>query len=41
MAADKHIEDATRTYESFVGLMKWGTLAVICVAAIVILLISS
>lgn len=41
MASDGNIKSAAKTYESFIGIMKWGTIATIAVAAIVVLLISS
>ncbi|EXS71954.1 aa3-type cytochrome c oxidase subunit IV [Sphingobium sp. Ant17] len=41
MTKDGNIKDATQTYSGFVGLMKWGTIASVAVAAIVVLLISS
>jgi hypothetical protein len=40
MASDKNIQSATETYTGFIGVMKWGTIASIAVAAIVVLLIS-
>jgi len=41
MTNDGNMKDATETYTGFVGLMKWGTIASVAVAAIVVLLISS
>ncbi|ATP20664.1 aa3-type cytochrome c oxidase subunit IV [Sphingobium yanoikuyae] len=41
MASDGNIQSATQTYEGFVGFVKWGTIACLIVAAIVVLLISS
>ncbi|MDF0545969.1 aa3-type cytochrome c oxidase subunit IV [Sphingobium sp. H39-3-25] len=41
MASGNDIKSATETYAGFVGVMKWGTIACIAVAALVILLISS
>lgn len=41
MASDGNIKNAAQTYEGFVGLMKWGTIASVVVAAIVVLLIST
>ena len=41
MASDGNIKSAAKTYESFIGVMKWGTIASVAVAAIVVLLISS
>ena len=35
------MESATQTYTGFVSLVKWGTIACVIVAAIVVLLISS
>ncbi|RSU57441.1 aa3-type cytochrome c oxidase subunit IV [Sphingobium yanoikuyae] len=41
MASDGNIKSATQTYEGFVGFVKWGTIACLIAAAIVVLLISS
>ena len=41
MASDGNIKNAAKTYDSFIGVMKWGTIATIAVAAVVVLLISS
>ncbi|WP_336959328.1 aa3-type cytochrome c oxidase subunit IV [Sphingobium aquiterrae] len=41
MASGNDMKSATETYAGFVGLMKWGTVACVAVAALVILLISS
>ncbi|MDR7153612.1 hypothetical protein J2W40_000409 [Sphingobium xenophagum] len=41
MTNDGNMKDATETYSGFVGLMKWGTIASVAIAAIVVLLISS
>ena len=41
MATGKKIDSAEKTYSSFIGLMKWGTLGTVIVAAFVILLIAS
>lgn len=38
---DGNMKSAAQTYEGFVALMKWGTIASIGVTAIVVLLISS
>jgi hypothetical protein len=41
MASEGNMESATQTYTGFVALVKWGTIASVIVAAIVVLLISS
>lgn len=41
MASNENMKAASQTYEGFVGLMKWGTVASVAVAAIVVLLIAS
>jgi hypothetical protein len=41
MAQEGNIESATETYEGFVAVMKWGTIASLIAGAIVVLLISS
>ncbi|MBH1991600.1 MAG: aa3-type cytochrome c oxidase subunit IV [Sphingomonadaceae bacterium] len=41
MASDGNMKSATQTYAGFVGVMKWGTIATIAVAVLVVLLISS
>lgn len=41
MSNEGHMKSASETYHGFVGLMKWGTIASIIVATIVVLLISS
>ncbi|MCP1470607.1 hypothetical protein J3E64_002295 [Sphingobium sp. OAS761] len=41
MTSEGQMKSANQTYHSFVGLMKWGTIASVVVAAIVVLLISS
>jgi hypothetical protein len=41
MSQDGNMKSATQTYHGFIGVMKWGTIASIVVAAIVVLLISS
>jgi len=40
MASDGNMKSATQTYEGFVALIKWGTIACVLVAALVILLIA-
>lgn len=40
MSSGQDIRAAQSTYTGFIGLMKWGTIACVIVAAIVILLIS-
>ncbi|MFB0873280.1 MULTISPECIES: aa3-type cytochrome c oxidase subunit IV [unclassified Sphingobium] len=39
--ASNDIKAANETYSGFVGLMKWGTIASVAVAAVVVLLIST
>lgn len=41
MASNQNIENATQAYESFLGLMKWGTIAAVILAALVVLLLAS
>ncbi|CAN5487391.1 hypothetical protein BH10PSE12_BH10PSE12_06870 [soil metagenome] len=41
MASNSNMKSATQTYESFTALVKWGTIACIAVAVLVVLLISS
>ncbi|MCI4589999.1 aa3-type cytochrome c oxidase subunit IV [Sphingobium sp. BYY-5] len=41
MSSEGQIKSANETYHAFVGVMKWGTIASVVVAAIVVLLISS
>lgn len=41
MASDGNMKSATQTYAGFVSVMKFGTIASIIVAAIVVLLITS
>lgn len=41
MASEGNTQEAAETYGSFVSLMKWGTIASVALAAIVVLLISS
>ncbi|WP_031303797.1 aa3-type cytochrome c oxidase subunit IV [Sphingobium quisquiliarum] len=40
MASEGNMDSANQTYSGFVALMKWGTIASVVVAAIVVLLIS-
>ncbi|WP_062117959.1 MULTISPECIES: aa3-type cytochrome c oxidase subunit IV [Sphingobium] len=41
MASEGNMESANQTYAGFVSLVKWGTIASVVLAAIVVLLISS
>ncbi|EQA99531.1 hypothetical protein FHS51_000549 [Sphingobium wenxiniae] len=41
MVQEGNIKSATETYEGFVAVMKWGTVASLIAGAIVVLLISS
>jgi len=41
MASEGNLDSATQTYEGFVSLVKWGTIACALIAAIVVVLISS
>lgn len=41
MASDENIQSAAQAYEGFVTFVKWGTIASLTVAAIVVLLIST
>lgn len=41
MASEDNYRNAAQSYHGFVGLMKWGTIASVAVAAVVVLLISS
>ncbi len=41
MATDGNLKSANETYHGFVGVMKWGTIASVAVAAIVVLLIAN
>ena len=41
MAGNPDLKDATKTYSSFLSLMKWGTAASVALAALVVLLIAS
>ncbi|WP_242125065.1 aa3-type cytochrome c oxidase subunit IV [Sphingobium sp. Sx8-8] len=40
MASEGNIKSATETYEGFVSLMKWGTVACALVGALVVVLIA-
>ena len=40
MDSEQHLRSAQATYAGFTSLFKWGTIAVIAVAALVILLIA-
>ena len=41
MASENNTDSATETYGGFTSLLKWGTIGVFLVAAIVVVLISS
>lgn len=41
MASNGNMKNAEQTYSGFVGLMKWGTIASVAVAAVVVLLIAT
>jgi len=41
MASDGNLGNATKTYEGFLSMMKWGTIFAMGLGAIVVLLISS
>lgn len=41
MASNGNMKSANQTYHSFIGLMKWGTIASVGVAALVVLLIAT
>lgn len=41
MASEGNMKSATQTYEGFVSIMKWGTVACAVVAALVVVLIAS
>ena len=41
MASEGNINAASKTYSSFVGLMKWGTIVSVALGAFVVLLIAS
>ena len=41
MASNGNMKSANQTYHSFVGLMKWSTIASVAVAAVVVLLIAT
>ena len=40
MASEGNMQEAAQTYEGFIALMKWGTIASVILAAIVVLLIA-
>lgn len=40
MAAENNMTAAKKTYGSFIGVVKWGAVAIAIVAAIVVFLIS-
>ncbi|WP_374529551.1 aa3-type cytochrome c oxidase subunit IV [Novosphingobium sp.] len=40
MAGGNNMKAHTATYEGFIGMLKWGTLATVLVTALVIYLIS-
>lgn len=40
MALENNLNAAKKTYGSFLGMVKWGSITVILIAAIVIFLIS-
>ncbi|MCE7797564.1 aa3-type cytochrome c oxidase subunit IV [Sphingobium sufflavum] len=40
MSSDQNYRAAEQTYAGFIGLVKWGTIATIIVAALVVLLIA-
>lgn len=40
MAGNSDIKDARKTYSSFLGFLKWGTIASAAVAVLVVLLIA-
>lgn len=40
MASDGNMKSATQTYTGFIAMMKWGTVASVIVAALVVLLIA-
>lgn len=41
MASGNDIKGATATYDGFISMVKYGTIAVVIIAAIVVLLIAS
>ncbi len=41
MASEGNMKSATQTYEGFISLVKWGTIACALVAALVVVLIAS
>lgn len=40
MAGQQDLKSAEQTYSGFLGLMKWGTVAVMAIAALVVFLIA-
>lgn len=40
MAGNQDMKSAEQTYSGFLGLMKWGTVATIAIAALVVFLIA-
>ncbi|MFC3442142.1 aa3-type cytochrome c oxidase subunit IV [Sphingobium rhizovicinum] len=40
MASNGNMKAAEQTYSGFIGFVKWGTIASVAVAALVVLLIS-
>jgi hypothetical protein len=41
MASGNDIKDASATYDAFISMVKYGTIAVVIIAAVVVLLIAS
>lgn len=41
MASEGNMDSANQTYAGFVSLVKWGTIASVVIAALVVLLIAS
>ncbi|WP_022683047.1 aa3-type cytochrome c oxidase subunit IV [Sphingobium bisphenolivorans] len=41
MASEGNMDSANQTYAGFVSLVKWGTIASVALAALVVLLIAS
>jgi Bacterial aa3 type cytochrome c oxidase subunit IV len=41
MAGNQDLKSAESTYSSFLGLMKWGTIATILIVALVVYLLAS
>jgi hypothetical protein len=39
--SEQHLRNARATYSGFVGMFKWGTVAAVLVAALVVLLIAN